>query len=160
MISLQIAETLRETELETEGLSALLIKTAALASATASGLADPDATIVLTDDDQITDLNRTYLGINSPTDVLSFPSGDKDPETGIVYLGDVIISFPRAEAQAAAGGHPVYAELQLLVVHGMLHLCGYDHAEESDKAVMWEIQQDILKKLNCSITGPSLAQET
>ena len=114
-----------------------------------------EATLVLTDDDQLHELNHQFLGIDAPTDVLSFPSGEVDPDTGSAYLGDVVISYPRAVAQAAAGGHPVEDELQLLAVHGMLHLLGYDHAEEGEKAAMWAAQADVLRSLGASISGPA-----
>ncbi|MDP2777432.1 MAG: rRNA maturation RNase YbeY, partial [Anaerolineales bacterium] len=86
-----------------------------------------DITIVLTDDAQLHELNRDYLGVDAPTDVLSFPASESDPETGSTYLGDILISIPRAAQQAQAAGHPVDAEVQLLVVHAVLHLLGYDH---------------------------------
>jgi probable rRNA maturation factor len=70
-----------------------------------------------------------------------------DPETGARYIGDILISIPRAQAQADAAGHPLEAEVQLLVVHGVLHLIGHDHAEAEDKARMWKAQTEILKQL-------------
>ena len=104
-------------------------------------------TIVLTDDAQLRELNRDYLGIDAPTDVLSFPSSETDPDSGAPYLGDIILSIPRAEAQAKAAGHPLADEAQLLVVHGVLHLLGHDHAKVRDKAKMWKAQAEILKSL-------------
>jgi probable rRNA maturation factor len=86
---------------------------------------------------------------------LSFLAGETDPETDLIYLGDVLISYQRAQVQAAAGGHPVEDELQLLVVHGVLHLLGFDHAEETEKAKMWAEQSKILSQLGCSITSPA-----
>lgn len=103
---------------------------------------DADLTLVVSDDDAIRELNRNFLGNDSPTDVLSFPANEMDPETGRRYLGDVIISLPRAREQAEGAGHPVEAELQLLVIHGVLHLLGYDHAEAEEKARMWAAQAD------------------
>jgi probable rRNA maturation factor len=108
---------------------------------------EAELTIVVTDDKRLQQLNRDYLEIDAPTDVLSFPSGEVDPETGKTYLGDVLISFTRAAAQAEAGGHPVEDELKLLVVHGVLHLLGFDHREEEDKERMWAAQTQILKNL-------------
>jgi probable rRNA maturation factor len=112
-------------------------------------------TIVITGDDQLKELNTQYLGIDAPTDVLSFPSGDTDPETGELYLGDVLISAPRAESQGAAAGHGAQAELQLLAVHGVLHLLGHDHAEEAEKARMWSAQREILEGLGSPARAPS-----
>ena len=112
--------------------------------------ADADMTIVLTDDAQLHELNREYLGVDAPTDVLSFPASETDPETGAQYLGDIIISIPRAMLQAQAGGHPLEAEVQLLVVHGTLHLLGHDHAEVEEKARMWQAQAEVMSRLGLS----------
>lgn len=109
--------------------------------------ADAELAIVLSDDAQLQALNRDYLGIDAPTDVLSFPASELDPETGARYLGDILISVPRAAAQAEARGHSLIAEAQLLVVHGVLHLLGYDHAESEEKAQMWAAQAQVLERL-------------
>jgi len=103
--------------------------------------------IVISDDAQLKALNQEFLGIDAPTDVLSFPAEGIDPDTGRPYLGDILISLPRAQAQAEAAGHSLEAELCLLVVHGILHLSGYDHAKQDEKAVMWALQAQILEKL-------------
>jgi probable rRNA maturation factor len=131
-----------------------LIERAALAALEhESAPAQAELTIVLTDDDQLRQLNLDFLGVDAPTDVLSFPAsdipeqGESDPETGAPYLGDVLISVPRAAEQARAAGHAVEAEVQLLVVHGILHLIGHDHAEAVDKARMWAAQAEILERL-------------
>ncbi len=109
-----------------------------------------DLTIVLTDDAHLHKLNREYLGVDAPTDVLSFPASETDPETGVPYLGDILISIPRAAQQAQAAGHPVETEVQLLVVHGTLHLLGHDHAEAEEKARMWKAQAEVLSRLGLS----------
>jgi probable rRNA maturation factor len=106
-----------------------------------------DVTIVLSDDAHLRDLNRKYLGIDAPTDVLSFTAAETDPETGRAYLGDVVISVPQAVMQAGAAGHPLESEIQLLVVHGVLHLLGHDHAEPQAKASMWAAQAAVLQRL-------------
>src|SRR5512144_1466251 len=80
---------------------------------------DSDLSIILTDDARLHELNLNYLGVDAPTDVLSFPASETDPETGLQYIGDILISIPRAQAQAEAAGHPLEAEVQLLVVHGV-----------------------------------------
>jgi len=108
---------------------------------------DSELTIVLTDDSKIQELNRDYLGMDSPTDVLSFPASETDPETGSTYIGDIIISMPYAARSAEKAGHPVEAEVQLLVVHGVLHLLGHDHAKPREKAKMWKAQAEILETL-------------
>jgi probable rRNA maturation factor len=113
-------------------------------------LASVDMTIVLTDDAQLHELNREYLGVDAPTDILSFPASESDPETGTPYLGDILISIPRAKQQAEAAGHSVEDEVQLLVVHGTLHLLGHDHAEAGEKARMWKAQAEVMSSLGLS----------
>ena len=133
----------------TPDISAELSENAALAAlkhqaAAVDGL---DLTIVLTDDEQIHALNQRWMGVDGPTDVLSFPSDEIDPESGNRYAGDILISVPRAAEQAKAAGHSVEAETQLLIVHGVLHLMGHDHAESEEKARMWQAQAEILAQL-------------
>lgn len=108
---------------------------------------DSELSIILTNDARLHELNLNYLGVDSPTDVLSFPASETDPETGARYIGDILISVPRAQAQASAAGHPLESEVQLLVVHGVLHLLGHDHAEPQEKARMWKAQSEILENL-------------
>lgn len=108
---------------------------------------DSELSIILTDDARLHELNLNYLNVDAPTDVLSFPASETDPETGARYIGDVLISIPRAQAQAEAAGHPLEAEVQLLVVHGVLHLLGHDHARAKEKARMWKAQAEILERL-------------
>lgn len=107
-----------------------------------------DLTIILAGDEVLRRYNRDYIGIDAATDVLSFPADELDPQTGRRYKGDILISFDRAQDQAATGGQPVTAEIELLVVHGTLHLFGYDHVDADQKRTMWTIQADILKKLH------------
>lgn len=108
---------------------------------------DHDLSIVLTDNARLHELNLNYLGVDAPTDVLSFPASETDPETGGRYLGDILISIPRAQEQADAAGHPLESEVQLLVVHGVLHLLGHDHGEPAEKARMWKAQAEVLESL-------------
>ena len=106
-----------------------------------------DLSVVLTDDSQLQELNREYLGIDAPTDVLSFPASETEPESGQAYLGDILISVPRAAEQAEAAGHPLSSEVQLLVVHGVLHLLGHDHSTTEEKSRMWAAQSAILESI-------------
>ena len=108
---------------------------------------DVNLSVVLTDNRRLRKLNREYLGIDSPTDVLSFPASESDPETGAPYIGDILISVPYAAKGAKKAGHPLEAELQLLVVHGVLHLLGHDHAKPREKTRMWKAQREILTQL-------------
>jgi probable rRNA maturation factor len=116
--------------------------------------ASPEAalSIVITDDAEIRSLNRQFRGVDAPTDVLAF--ADEPTEPAFVsapdeppYLGDVIVSLPRARVQAATLGHPTGAEVRLLIVHGVLHLLGYDHATPDEEARMWARQDAILSTL-------------
>jgi len=106
-----------------------------------------ELTIVLTDDAQLQELNLEWMGVAAPTDVLSFPSDEIDPESDNRYLGDLLVSVERAAEQAKTAGHSAEAEVQLLVVHGILHLMGHDHAEAAEKAKMWQAQGEILTTL-------------
>lgn len=128
------------------GLRPAALERAALA-VLAHQSVDGDLTVVLTDDAQLHKLNQDYLGIDASTDVLSFPASETDPDTARRYLGDILVSVPRAEEQARAAGHALEAEVQLLVVHGTLHLLGYDHAEAGEKARMWKAQAEALEGL-------------
>jgi probable rRNA maturation factor len=126
-------------------------------------------TVVLTDDAELGDLNREHMGHRGPTDVLSFPMLEPEAfdRTGTVagrsrrrgarrqprtHIGDIAISVERAAEQAAQGrggqtGHVRWSlsdELRLLVTHGTLHLCGWDHAEPAEEAAMRELEQELL----------------
>jgi probable rRNA maturation factor len=103
--------------------------------------------VVVSDDMFLRKLNHQYRNIDAATDVLSFPASETDPDINALYLGDVIISLPRAEVQASEGSQPVKDELLLLVVHGILHLLGYDHLKRADKKKMQEAQDRILAEL-------------
>jgi len=107
--------------------------------------------VVIGDDMLLKKLNYKYRSIDTTTDVLSFPSGELDPDTNMTYLGDVVISLPRAEYQASTGSHPLVDELQLLVVHGTLHLLGYDHLEQADKKNMQAAQDKVLTQLSVKL---------
>jgi probable rRNA maturation factor len=149
MIHLQISENISPT------LPRKIIEQAAAKTlATLAVAGEIDLTILLTDDGQIHQLNLEYLGVDAPTDVLAFPADYIDPDTKARYLGDVIISYERANAQAQAGGHTLEQEIELLVVHGTLHLLGHDHADPDQKAMMWAEQAEILSHLGNSISPP------
>ena len=115
---------------------------------------DSDVSIVIVDDDQIHNLNLEFLGQDKPTDVLAFPAGHVDPDTGHQNIGDVIISYPRAVDQAASAEHPVISELSLLTVHGLLHLVGLDHDLPERQAEMWQVQNSILNDLGVKFKPP------
>jgi probable rRNA maturation factor len=116
---------------------------------------DAELTIVLTNNEQVQGLNAQFRGVNTPTDVLSFPSNltDEDvPEGEVLYLGDILIAHPYALAQAEQEGHDAMDSISLLVVHGVLHLLGFDHDTPEHRAEMWEAQTEALNVLNISPT--------
>lgn len=142
MIHLQISENISPTIHQS-----VIDQAAAETLAAVAEFGDLDLTILLTDDGQIHQLNREYLAVDSPTDVLAFPADYIDPDTETRYLGDVVISYERAIVQAQGGGHTLEQEVELLVVHGILHLLGHDHADPEQKAKMWAAQAEILARL-------------
>jgi probable rRNA maturation factor len=123
------------------------LRSAARAALRHQAAGPSELSIRVTSDEALRDLNREFLGYDEPTDVLAFPAGVIEPDTQLLYLGDIAISYPRARDQAREAGHPVWAELQLLVVHGVLHLLGHDHAGTDDRERMWAAQNEIVKKL-------------
>lgn len=106
-----------------------------------------ELSVAIVDIAEMTELNEQYRGKEGPTDVLSFGCDDPCAVVGEgepVTLGDVVIAPEVAEAQAAEYGHTVEEELNLLLVHGVLHLMGYDHEEDSDAEVMQERERALL----------------
>ena len=114
-------------------------------------------TIILTNPENIREINKQYRNIDKATDVLSFPMFEKDEldkkiqENDFVtedVLGDIIISIEKVEEQAKEYGHSFERELSYMVVHGFYHLMGYDHIEPEDKAIMRPKEDHILNILN------------
>lgn len=105
--------------------------------------------VVLTTDEIIHEYNREYRSVDRPTDVLSFPSDEGAeliaPPDG--FIGDIMISIPRAEEQGRSLGHSTEREIMFLTVHGVLHLLGYDHMTEEDEAVMLPKQRKIISSI-------------
>jgi probable rRNA maturation factor len=123
-----------------------------------------EVSILLTDNEQISQINQEFRGIASSTDVLSFPVVDYDipgdfshleeeiadyfhPESGELLLGDIVISVDKAMAQAEEYGHSLMRELAFLTAHSMFHLFGYDHMEDEERRIMEEKQKEVLDKL-------------
>ncbi len=144
----ELAKSVADTVLDMEGCAA-----------------DIEVGLTITDSEGIHELNKEFRGIDSPTDVLSFPNvsyenaGDfsvllgeqlvdlLDPDTGKIMFGDIVINEDRVRSQAEDYGHSVKREFAFLVAHSMLHLCGYDHMEEEEAKVMEKKQEDVLGKL-------------
>ena len=104
-------------------------------------------TIVFTDDAEVATLNELYRGVPAPTDVLSFPADAPPIPLEEHYLGDLIIAYPYASAQAKRLGHTLNDSLALLVIHGALHLLGFAHDTDDAKQAMWEAQAQALTAL-------------
>lgn len=103
---------------------------------------------LVTGDDTVHALNKEYRGVDSSTDVLAFALSESqegvpvfpDPD-GLLHLGEVIISYPQAARQAEERGHPILREVALLVIHGLLHLLGYDHETPEQEEIMRQAEQ-------------------
>ncbi len=89
------------------------------------GIENSELSVLITGDEEIRELNKTYRGKDRPTDVLSFPMGDRID--GKLILGDVVISLDTAQRQAQDLGHSLEDEVERLLAHGIIHLLGYDH---------------------------------
>jgi len=103
--------------------------------------------VLVTDDDTVRSLNREYAGEDATTDVLAFSLREGEEfasPDGVLRLGEVIISHPTAVRQAAEAGRPVDEEMAHLLVHGILHLLGYDHAEVGDERAMRAREEELL----------------
>ena len=110
---------------------------------------DSEVNIVFVGLDEIHEINKTYRGVDRPTDVISFALEDNDDTCNsfIRVLGDIYISIDKAKSQAEEYGHSLKRELSFLTVHGFLHLLGYDHMEKEDEKVMFGLQEEILNEM-------------
>lgn len=109
--------------------------------------------VVIAGDEEVQRLNRTFRGMDKPTDVLSFPA-DPVPEGESPYLGDLVLSLPYIQWQAANEQHDWPDEIVLAVIHGTLHLLGYDHDTPENQARMWAVQAAALRAMDVAITVP------
>ena len=109
------------------------------------GITDCELSLFIGTNEDIHILNRDYRHIDAPTDVLSFSYDVIDPESNLRYLGDIILSADKIREQSQEAGHSREKELCILIVHGILHLNGYDHEDEADEAVMLPLQNKILE---------------
>lgn len=125
----------------------------------AEGLTAPcEVDVLLTDDDGIHEINREMRQVDRPTDVLSFPEfelapgqlpgpEDADPGTGLIPLGDMVLSMERVSAQAREYGHSKRRELSYLVTHSVLHLLGYDHLDEGPMKAQMRAREEAIMAL-------------
>ena len=110
------------------------VQAAAKATLTHQSIPDADVTIVLSDDEEVQQLNKAYRGFDKPTNVLSFENGES--VEGRRQLGDIIIAFDTVERESRQQEKPLATHLVHLVVHGVLHLLGHDHEDENEAEVM------------------------
>ena len=141
---------------ESQGFLELLEKVAEFGAENELKHKSFEITVTLTDGEAIREINKEHRGIDSETDVLSFPLWDrrqgeepiKNPETDNIMLGDIIISLPRMLEQAEEYNHSPKREASYLCLHGVLHLLGYDHMTDEDKAEMRAREEELLSMLN------------
>ena len=112
---------------------------------------EPFISVTIVDNAYIHEINKTYRHIDRPTDVISFAFLDDNPKRDelfksgqMVVLGEIYISFEKAQEQALSYGHSLDRELKFLFVHGLLHLLGYDHMKKEDEEIMFRLQDEIL----------------
>jgi probable rRNA maturation factor len=124
-------------------------------------LSNSELSVVITDQNKIRDLNRQFRGKDQPTDVLSFSMGEQQagedktafigPPDGLIHLGEVIISYPQAVIQSQEREHSIRKELAILIVHGVLHILGYDHERPDLELAMVAREKEILESLEKEI---------
>ena len=115
--------------------------------------------LVITSQERVRELNRRYLGKDTPTDVIAFPMSPSEEESGpfilppdgLLHLGEVIISYPQAVIQAREQGHSVSREMAILVIHGVLHLLGYGDETPELKKEMQAREQEVLGRTNIAL---------
>ena len=139
-----------EIDLEIEWLQSILEKTLLAEDAPPN----TEISLVLTSQERIHELNRDYRGKDKPTDVLSFSMAEQrteeeptdfiEPPDGLVHLGEIIISYPQAIFQAKEHHHTLNKEIATLIVHGVLHILGYDHEKPETEAAMQTREKDVL----------------
>lgn len=144
-------ETILETE--REKLAGLFQQGIEKAISLSGGAEEAEVSLTLVNDARIHELNREYRGVDRPTDVLSFALQEEtEDEPNILdyeddLLGDIIISVERARSQALEYGHSFERELVYLAVHGTLHLLGFDHMEENEKAEMRQQEEKVMGQI-------------
>lgn len=124
------------------------------ALAVEEAICDVNLSVVITDNENIHEINKEQRGVDRPTDVLSFPGYEKEEweelkkKNEIAYIGDIVVSKEKIIEQASEYNTGFEREFCYLIAHGMLHLMGYDHIEEEDKTIMREKEEIIMQKLN------------
>lgn len=124
-----------------------LIHGRALHAFSLMGLGDQLVTLNLCTDEEMQALNRRYRALDSTTDVLSFNLDYIDPQSQQYYLGDIVISLPKAQQQALEHHQTLEDEIIFLLIHGLLHLQGYDHADVQQEQSMFALQENIFSQV-------------
>ncbi|MGB9780784.1 MAG: rRNA maturation RNase YbeY [Caldanaerobacter sp.] len=149
----------RQTKVDITGLLPVVEKAIKVTLEEEEVIDEVEVSVSFVDNEEIKKLNKYYRGIDSPTDVLSFPlmefeeveeeNGEESEEEwkGAYPIGDIVISLEKAKEQAEEYGHSFEREVAYLTVHSMLHLLGYDHEKEEEKKVMREKEERIMEKL-------------
>ena len=146
-------EIIIESELEEAVPTALLLRVIPAALEAEQVKLPCEIDVLFTDDEGIQEINSDQRGVDAPTDVLSFPMfelkpgehpTETDPDTNLVPLGDMVISYERAVCQAAEFGHSVEREIAYLAVHSVLHLLGYDHMDEGAQKAQMRAREDAI----------------
>jgi probable rRNA maturation factor len=155
-INILIEEDL-ETGLDSEWLQRIVEKPLLVEGIPANA----EISLVVTGQERIQELNRNYRGQDRPTDVLSFSMTEQQeeeeltafigPPDGLLHLGEVIISYPQAEIQAKEQGHSLKKEMAILIVHGVLHILGYDHEKPELEPAMKAKEKEILAEIEKEI---------
>jgi len=148
----------KQKEIKLPAGTKLLIRKACNATLTFEGLEEPsEVDVTLVNDEEIKKMNSEFRSIDSATDVSSFPLHEKgnfqsDMGTGVIMLGDIVISVEHAVAQAELYGHGLEREIAFLTVHSMLHLLGYDHVNGGlEQTIMREKEEAVLDALGLAI---------
>ena len=105
-----------------------------------------EVNLVFVDENEMTELHIKWMDESGPTDVLSFPMDLPESANEAVTLGDIVIAPVVAAQQAATAGHSIDHEIFILAAHGLLHILGYDHATAAEEKVMFDLQEDLVKK--------------
>jgi probable rRNA maturation factor len=115
------------------------------------GLQERSLCVLLVADAESAHLHGEHFADPTPTDVMSFPDGATDPSSGLVRLGDLAVGLEVGRRVAAERGRPLAEELALYVLHGALHLLGYDDVDDADRAEMWAVQREVMGGLGIAI---------
>src|SRR5580698_7225945 len=124
-----------------------LVRRAVAEAANTQSTSERELAIVLTDDSAIRQLNRLWRGVDAPTNVLSFPAATKQAEDEPAHLGDIVLAYQTIAREAGDENKPLAHHVAHLVVHGYLHLLGFDHEADADAEQMEQTERKILRRL-------------